>query len=373
MLAREGLEGALAARTSISLIRGAQGRLAYRGYSIDELAENAGFEEVVYLLWFGDLPARKALAKFSDQLKANRNPPQPVLQMIRSGLASADPMDALRTAVSMLASSDPDVADNSEDSDLRKGVRLSAAMPTLVAFHSRLRRNLAPVAPDPELGHAENFLYMVTGQRPSPAEGRAINAAMTLRADHGLDASTFAARVTAGTHSDLHSALTSAIGTLKGPLHGGAVSGVMEMLLAIGEKSRAKQTIDKMLKAKKKIPGFGHRIYKGADPRAVQFKRICERLSAAAANRGWFELPSYVEKMVHRRTGLSPNVDFYCAPAYHMLGIATDDFAPVFACSRAPGWIAHVVEQHSDHRLIRLVEEYIGLLPRAFVPLDERA
>ncbi len=372
MFSREGLEGALAARTSISLIKGAEGRLAYRGYSIDDLAENAGFEELVYLLWFGDLPARKTLAKFSDQLKANRDPPQPVLEMIRSGLPSAHPMDALRTAVSMLASSDPDVSDNGEDADLRKGVRITAVMPTLVAFHSRLRRNVDPVAPDPELGHAENFLYMVTGERPSAAEGQAMNAAMTLRADHGLDASTFAARVTAGTHSDLHSALTSAIGTLKGPLHGGAISGVMEMLLAIGEKSRAKETVGKMLTAKKKIPGFGHRIYKGADPRAVQFKRICERLGAAAGNRGWFELSRYVEEIVHRRTGLSPNVDFYCAPAYHMLGFAGADFAPVFACSRAPGWIAHVVEQHSDNRLIRLLEEYIGLLPRAFVPLDER-
>lgn len=372
MFSREGLEGVLAARTSISLIKGAQGRLSYRGYSIDELAEHAGFEEVVYLLWFGDLPTRKALAKFSDQLKANRNPPQPVLEMIRSGLLSAHPMDALRTAVSMLASSDPEVSDNGEDADLRKGVRVTAVMPTLVAFHSRLRRGLEPIAPDPEFSHAENFLYMVTGERPSAAEGQAMSAAMTVQADHGLDASTFAARVTAGSHSDLHSALTSAIGTLKGPLHGGAVSGVMEMLLAIGEKSRAKQTVDQMLKAKRKIPGFGHRIYQGADPRAVQFKRICERLGGPARNRRWFELSSHIEEMVHRRTGLSPNVDFYCAPAYHLLGFAAGDFAPVFACSRAPGWVAHVVEQHSDNRLIRLLEEYIGLLPRAFVALDER-
>jgi len=371
MFVREGLEGAVAARTSISLIKGADGKLAYRGYSIDELAENASFEEVAHLLWFGELPSRKALARFSDQLKANRNPPQRVLETIRSALSTAHPMDALRTAVSMLAASDPDSDHNSEDADLSKGVRVTAAMPTLVAFHSRLRRGLGPIAPDPELGHAENFLYVTSGERPSAATAQAMNAAMTLQADHGLDASTFAARITASTQSDLYSALVSSIGTLNGPLHGGAIRNVIEMLLATGEKSKAKEAVDKMLKAKKKIPGFGDRIYKSTDPRAVQFKRICERLSTAA-NRRLFELSSQIEEIVHKRTGLFPNVDFYCALAYHMMGFASDDFAPVFACSRALGWIAHVVEQHSDNRPIRLVEEYIGLLPRAFVPLDER-
>jgi len=373
MFAKEGLEGVVAARTSICLIKSAEGKLAYRGYSIDDLAEKACFEETIYLLWFGDLPAPKRLAQFSAELKAHRKPPGPVLETIGTLLAAAHPMDALRTAVSMLASSDPDVSDNHDEANQRKGIRLTAAMPALAALHSRMRRGLEPIAPSAELDHAENFLYMATGKRPSPLEAEAMRAAMTLQADHGLNASTFAARVTAGTLSDMHAALTSAIGTLKGPLHGGAVRSVMEMLMAIGDKPKAKGAIDKMLKAKKKIPGFGHRIYKGVDPRALHFKRICQRLgNAAAGNAKWFELTSHIEELVRKRTGLGANVDFYAAPAYYMLGFALDDFAPVFACSRAAGWIAHVMEQHSDNRLIRPLEEYIGPLPRPFVPLQER-
>lgn len=372
MFAREGIEGAVAARTSISLIKGAECRLAYRGYAVGELAETASFEEVIYLLWLGELPTRKALVSFSDQLKASRDAPQSVIETIRPCVANSQPIDALRTALSILASTDPDLNDNSEAADLRKGVRVTAAMPTLTALQSRFRRKLDPIPPDPKLGHAENFLYMLSGAKPSLAESQAMNAAMILHADHGFDASTFAARVTAGTRADLHSALISAIGTLKGPLHGGALRDVIEMLLAIGDKSKAKGTIDQMLKAKKKIPGFGHPIYKGMDPRAVQLKRICERLSTGTGKHGWFELSSCIEDIVHRRTGLNPNVDFYCAPTYHMLGVAPEDLAPAFACARTPGWVAHVIEQHLDNRLIRLLEEYIGLLPRAFVPIDDR-
>jgi citrate synthase len=373
MFAREGLEGVVAARTSICLIKGEEGKLAYRGYSIDDLAEKADFEETAYLLWFGDLPAPKRLAWFSAELKANRKPPEPGLEAIGSLLRTAHPMDALRTAVSMLALSDPDVGDNREEANLRKSIRLTAAMPTLAALHSRMRRGLEPIAPDEELDHAENFLYMATGKRPSPIEATAMRAAMTLQADHGLNASSFAARVTAGTLSDMHAALTSAIGAFKGPLDGGAVRGVMEMLIAIGDKRKAKGAIDKMLKAKKRIPGFGHRIYKGVDPRAVHFRRICERIgNAAPGNARWFELTTYIEELVRKRTGLGANVDFYAAPAYYMLGFGFDDFAPVFACSRAAGWIAHVIEQYSDNRLIRPLEEYIGPLPRPFIPLHER-
>ncbi len=373
MFAREGLEGAVAARTAICLIKGEEGKLAYRGYSIDDLAEKANFEETAYLLWFGDLPTPKRLAWFSAELKANRKPPGPGLEAIGSLLRTAHPMDALRTAVSMLASSDPDVGDNGEDANLRKGIRLTAAMPTLAALHSRVRRGFEPIAPDGELDHAENFLYMATGKRPSPIEATAMRTAMTLQADHGLNASSFAARVTAGTLSDMHAALTSAIGALQGPLHGGAVRGVMEMLIAIGDKRKARGAIDKMLKARKRIPGFGHRIYKGIDPRAVHFRRLCERIGdAAPGNARWFELTTYIEELVRKRTGLGASVDFYAAPAYYMLGFALDDFAPVFACSRAAGWIAHVIEQYSDNRLIRPLEEYIGPLPRPFIPLQER-
>ncbi len=372
MFVSNGIEGAPAIRTSISLIKGAQGKLAYRGYSIDDLAENTCFEEVIYLLWFGELPTRKALANFSDQLKANRNPPQPVLEAIHSALAGGHPMDVLRTAVSMLASADPDVGDNGEDAELRKGARITAAMPTLAAFHSRIRRGLEPIAPNPEFGHAENFLFMLTGDRPDAVRAKAMNAAMTLMADHGLEASACAARVVAGAGSDLHSAVTSAIAALKGPPDGGAATDVMGMLLAIGEKSRAKEAVGEMLKTSGKIPAFGDRIYRGANPRAIQFKRICERLDGDAGGRGWFELTSHIEDIVNRRCGLSPNVDFYRAPAYHALGFSRDDFATVFTCSRAPGWIAHVIEQRADNRPMRPVEEYIGLLPRAFVPIDER-
>jgi citrate synthase len=294
------------------------------------------------------------------------------LEVIRSALSSGHPMDAMRTAVSMLASSDPDAGDNGEDAELRKAARITATMPTLAAFYSRIRRGLEPIAPNPEFGHAENFLFMVTGDRPDAARAKAMNAAMTLMADHGLDASAFAARVVAGAGSDLHSAVTSAIATLKGPPDGGAATDVMGMILAVSDKSRANEALGEMLKTRRKIPGFGDRVYRGADPRAIQFKRICERLDGDAGDRGWFELTSHIEDIVNRRCGLSPNVDFYRAPAYHALGFPHDDFATVLTCSRAPGWIAHVIEQRADNRLLRPVEEYIGWLPRAFVPIDER-
>ena len=372
MFPRDGIDGALATRTSISLVKAAEGRLCYRGYSIGDLARDTRFEEVIYLLWFGDLPTRKALASFSAQLRAERNPPRAALDIIRSAGADCDPMDSLSIAVSTMAASDPDRGDNAAAANLRKGLRVITAMPALTAYHSRMRRKLDPIAPDPELGHAENLLYMIVGERPDSAKINAINAVMTLQAEHGIDPSAFAARVTASTHADLHAALTSAIGTLKGPLDGGAIRAVLEMLLAIANKSKAREVIDNLLRAKKKIPGFGHRTYKDVDPRAIEFKNICERLSTAAGDRHAFELAIHVQEIVHKRTGLSPNAYFYCAPACQMLGLAAEDFAPIAACAHAAGWIAHVAEQHSDNRPIRLHEEYIGLLARAFVPLDER-
>jgi citrate synthase len=373
MFAKEGLEGVVAARTGLSLIDGEKGRLSYRGYSIEDLAGDSTFGEVVHLLWYGELPNRAQLAETRRALASQRALHPDALEILRRFARDASPMDMMRTVVSALAVHDPDVHESTREANLRKGIRLVAQMPTIVAAHERLRKGKEPVPPDPDLGHAANFLAMLHDRRPEKPASRALDVAMILQMDHGLNASTFAARVTAGTLADLHAAVTSAIGTLKGPLHGGANHDVMVMLRTIGEVDRAADFVRSELQQKKKIPGFGHRVYKTIDPRAPILRALAADLGRSLGREKWFEMSLAIEKTCKEVKNLNPNVDFYAATVYSLLGFEMDLFTPIFACSRAPGWIAHVIEQHTDNRLIRPLEEYIGPPERPYVPIDKRA
>ncbi len=372
MFAKEGLEGVVAARTGLSLIDGEKGRLSYRGYSIHELAEHSTFEETVHLLWYGELPTRAQLKETRQALASQRALHPDAVELLRRFAKDASPMDMLRTIVSALAIHDADVHESTREANLRKGIRLTAQMPTIVTAHERLRKGKDPIPPDPALDHASNFLYMLHGRKPDALSTRALDVAMILQMDHGLNASTFAARVTGGTLADLHAAITSAIGTLKGPLHGGANHDVMVLLLAIGEPERAAEHIRLELQQKKKIPGFGHRVYKTIDPRAIHLRRLSEQLGKAMGQDTWYQISLVIEKTCKELKNLNPNVDFYAASTYYLLGFEMDLFTPIFACSRAPGWIAHVIEQHTDNRLIRPLEEYIGPPERPYVPMDKR-
>jgi citrate synthase len=286
--------------------------------------------------------------------------------------ARAPPMEALRTGVSALAMFDPDVARNEPQANLRKAIRLTAKIPTILTAYQRMREGNEPIAPKPDLNTASNFLYMLKGKEPDEEIARDFDVALVLHADHGFNASTFSARVTASTLSDMHSAITSAIGTLKGPLHGGANEAVMHMLEDIGSAERAREYIRSKLTHKEKIPGFGHRIYKTLDPRAVPLKDISERLGKRSGNLKWYQMSTDIQKIVKEEKGLDPNVDFYSASAYHSMGIPTDLFTPIFAMSRVTGWTAHVLEQLSDNRLIRPDAEYVGPMHQDYVPVEKR-
>ena len=372
MFAKEGLEGVVAARTGLSRIDGERGYLGYRGYSITDVAKNASFEEAVHLLWHGELPNRAALEETRRGLAAQRALSPAIADLVVRHARDAAPMDLIRTAVSAMAIGDPDLHESTREANLRKGARLTAALPTVVCLHERTRKGLDPVPPDPALGHAANFLWMLHGRKPGELETRALDVAMILQLDHGLNASTFAARVTAGTMADLHAAITSAIGTLKGPLHGGANQEVMVLLKTIGDVSKAAEEVRARLAQKKKIPGFGHRVYRTIDPRAVHLRELSEALARATGQETWYAMSTVIEKTCKEVKNLNANVDFYAASAYAMLGFEMDLFTPIFACSRAPGWIAHVIEQHLDNRLIRPLEEYIGPPDRPWVALADR-
>jgi citrate synthase len=368
----EGLEGIVAATSRICFVDGLEGRLLYQGYNIHDLAAHATFEEVAYLLWHGALPTRAELDALSRDLVAARALPAPVLAMVQSFPRDALPMDVLRTAVSALGIYDPDARDTSRPANLRKAVRLTAQVATVVAAIDRVRNGRPPVAPDPALGHAANFLYMLWGRRADETSVRAVDIALILHADHELNASTFSARVTAATLADMHSAITSAIGTLKGPLHGGANEAVMRLLLQIGERSRAVPAVAAMLAAGQKVPGFGHRVYKTEDPRATHLRRMSEELGRRSGQLTWFEISREIEAFMLSEKGLHCNVDFYSASCYYALGIPLDLFTPVFAVSRISGWTAHVLEQLADNRLIRPRAEYVGPRKRVYVPIERR-
>jgi len=368
----EGLEGIVAAHSRICFVDGVEGRMLYEGYDIHDLADHASFEEVAYLLWHGDLPTRSQLDALNRELRGARPLPEPVMAIIKGVPKDALPMDVLRTAVSALGVYDPDARDNGQPANVRKSVRLTAQIATIVAAIDRTRNGKPPVAPDPGLGHAANFLYMLRGERPDATATRAVDIALILHADHELNASTFSARVTAATLADMHSAITSAIGTLKGPLHGGANEAVMRLLLKIGDVSNAVPTVKQMLANKEKIMGFGHRVYKTEDPRATHLRKMSEELCRQTGQLKWYEMSREIEKYMLAEKHLHCNVDFYSATCYYALGIPIDLFTPVFAVSRISGWSAHVLEQFADNRLIRPRAEYVGPLNRTYVPIDQR-
>ena len=367
-----GLEGIVAGESEICFIDGEEGILSYRGYNIHTLADNATFEEVVFLLWNGHLPRREELEQLKTDLVAHRPIPQPVADFLGQ-VVKCEPMDVLRTAVSMLSLYDPLARDMSPQANAAKAVKLMAQTATIVSTFDRLR-NGRPVLPgDPNLSFAANFLYTLTGKRPDDLMERAFDVALTLHADHELNASTFAARVTAATLSDIYSSITSAIGALKGPLHGGANQDVIRMLLQAGTPDGAVALAKETLAGKKKIPGFGHRVYHTEDPRATHLRALSEELGKRTGHSELYQMSRRVEETVDHEKKLNANVDFYSASTYYSLGIPVDMFTPVFAISRMSGWTAHVLEQYHNNRLIRPRAEYKGNpVGMKWIPLAER-
>src|SRR5918996_601040 len=370
-----GLEDVTATTSAICYLDGDRGVLAYCGYDIHDLAKGASFEEVCYLLWHRRLPTRAELGDLQSQLAAARPLPEAVLRLMRT-LPRVDGMDALRTLTSALGHYDAEANDASPQAQCRKAVRLTAQVATLVATWGRMQSGGGPIAPDPVLGHAANFLYMLTGERPNATAVRALDVALVLHADHELNASTFAARVAAATLTDMYSATVAAVGTLKGPLHGGANADVMRLLLEIGENAsgeRVEDAIRGKLARKVKIPGFGHRVYRTEDPRATHLRRMSKEIGEKAGNTRWFEMSRRIEQPVTGEKKLYPNVDFYSAPTYYTLGIPVDLYTPIFAVSRVSGWTAHCLEQYANNRLIRPRTDYIGPnYPQTFLPLESR-
>ncbi|MEO7271377.1 MAG: citrate synthase [Vicinamibacterales bacterium] len=372
---KAGLEDVVAATSSICYLDGDRGVLAYYGYDIHDLARGATFEEVCYLLWHGRLPNRAELGDLQSQLVAGRQLDEPILRLMKQ-LPAADGMDTLRTLTSALGHYDRDAADSSPQANYRKAVRLTAQLGSLVATFGRMQQGGGPIQPDPALGQAANFLYLLTGNRPNALSTRAFDIALVLHADHELNASTFAARVAAATLTDLHSAIVGAIGALKGPLHGGANADVMRLLIEIGQDATPERVDDAVrakLARKVKIPGFGHRVYRTEDPRATHLRRMSKELGERAGNTRWFEMSQRIEKLVTGEKKLYPNVDFYSASTYYTLGIPIDLFTPIFAVSRVSGWTAHCLEQYANNRLIRPRTDYIGPgYPQQFLALADR-
>lgn len=368
-----GLKDVIAGQSRICFIDGEKGILAYRGYDIHELAPNSTFEETAHLLWSGDLPTSKELEETCRSMAANREIPQDVIAIMRHFSASSVPMAGLRTAISALALYDPDSEDGSEKANRKKALRLTAQIPTVVAAIARLRRGEVPIPPRTDLGHAANFYYMLTGKAPNSTTEKLLDVALILHADHEYNASTFAARVTAATLADMHSAVTSAIGALKGPLHGGANANVMRMLLEIGEPGNVDSVIHRMLAEKKKIPGFGHRVYRTEDPRATHLRQMSKEAGEREGETKWFEMSVEIEKILNKEKKLNANVDFFSASAYYVVGLPIELFTPFFAVSRMAGWTAHLLEQYADNRLIRPRAEYTGHAPDLkWVPVDQR-
>jgi 2-methylcitrate synthase len=373
-VAMKGLEGIVATTSSICWIDGDAGVLAYRGIDIHKLAEQSNFEETTYLLWNGRLPKGAELDAFREELAKARVLDPKIIELLRSFPKDVTPMEVLRTAVSALSCYDPDERDNSHDANLRKSFRLTSQIAMLVADYDRIRKGKPLVDADPSLSHAGNFLWMLNGEKPSETATRTMDIALILHADHELNASTFAARVIAATLSDIHSAITGAIGALKGPLHGGANEAVMHMLFEIDKKGEdAVEHVKAMLAAKKKISGFGHRVYHTEDPRATHLRRMSEALGKSANKTKWFDMSRAIEKYINAEKKLNANVDFYSASTYTTLGIDIDLFTPIFAVSRIAGWAAHVIEQHDDNRLIRPRADYVGTeYPAEYTPLEKR-
>jgi len=373
--ATAGLEDVVIGPSEISDVNGQLGQLIYRGYDIHDLVEHTSFEEVVYLLWSGSLPNRHQLDDLMRQIRENYALPTEVLEMLRRCPKDAEPMDVLRTAVSRLSFYDPEPHAKVDDRavNLRRAALLTAKLPAIVGAWQRIRNGQEPVSADPSLSIAANMLYLLTGKRPDDRAEHAFNIALILHADHELNASTFSARVTAATLADMYAAIVSAIGTLSGPLHGGANTAVMRMLLEIKESGQDPVAwIEKALAEKRKIMGFGHRVYKTEDPRATHLRRMSEELGKRYGQPEWFQMSRAIEDAVKAEKGLNPNVDFYSASTYYVMGIPTDLYTPLFACSRIAGWTAHLLEQYAHNRLIRPRAEYVGPRGLKVVPIEKR-
>src|SRR5215831_19299625 len=371
---KAGLEDVVVSPSEICFIDGHKGRLVYRGFDVDDLVAQSTFEEVTYLLWYGKLPSRKELDAHAKSLSstANRKLPPKLVTMLRQLPRKTTPMEVLRTGVSALSAFDPDAGDNSREATLHKATRLTAQMPTLVAAWERIRRGKPLVAPNPKLNLAANFLYMMSGKKPTDLAAKTFDVALILHADHEFNASTFASRVTAATLSDLHSAIVSGIGALKGPLHGGANEQVMLMVDKIKDPAKAEGWIKKAIADKARIMGFGHRVYRVEDPRAKHLRRLATELGEQIHNMSYVEILNTIAQVVTAEKHIYPNVDLFSGAAYAAMGIATDQFTPIFAMSRVAGWAAHVLEQHGNNRLIRPRSEYTGATEARYVPLSER-
>ncbi|HEX3720303.1 MAG TPA: citrate/2-methylcitrate synthase [Verrucomicrobiae bacterium] len=368
----KGLEGIVAAQTRLSDVRGDAGELIYAGYDINELAGKVGYEEIVHLLHWNHLPNRKELAELKATLVADRDLPQGVIDILRIVPRDTPPMDVIRTAVSAMGCFDAQRDDNSYDDQRRKAMRLIAQIPIITAYYHRIRQGKEILHSKPELGEAANFLYLVDGEVPSAEKANTLDLCYVLHADHGMNASTFSARVTIATLSDMYSAVTSAIGTLKGPLHGGANEGVIKMLIEIGSLDKVDAYVEECLAQKKKIMGIGHRVYKTLDPRAPHLKRMAQVLSSKLGERKWIQMSDRIAEIMLKKKNLHANVDFYSATVYYSLGVPTDLFTPIFTIARTAGWTAHILEQLADNRLIRPQSKYIGPAGLKVKPLEER-
>lgn len=368
-----GLKDVYFERSATTFIDGKAGELRYRGYSIHDLAGNSTFEETGYLLLHGELPTRRELAAFDNELKAARQLSAPVLDII-AAVKQAHPMDVLRTAVSALAAYDPETADSSREATLRKGVRLTAQVPMIIAAHERIRNGQQPVPPDPSLPHAANFVWMLKGEKPSEDAARLLDTDLVLHAEHGSNASSFTARVVIGTEANIHAAMTAAVAALSGPAHGGAAEDVMRMAQEIGDPANVAAYVKAKRAAKEPITGFGHRVYRAEDPRARHMREGVKRLSKEMGQPKWYEiLEALVKEMApYARHGVNVNVDFYSGVIYYLHGIPQDLFVPIFAVGRVPGWTVQILEQQASNILIRPLTLYSGPAPRAYVPIDQR-
>ena len=371
--AKKGLEGVVAGESHIGDVDGAHCQLIYRGYNIDELVGHATYEEVAYLLWDGALPTRAQLNEWTQQLAACRALPHEIIALLHSLPKDVPPMSVLRTAVSALALYDAEAEMDSPEANRRKGLRVMGAVPTIVAVYDRFRRDLPIVAPRADLGQAANFLYMLHGKPPREADAAALDAYFILLAEHSFNASTFAARIVVGTKSDLYSAVVAAIGALKGDLHGSANRKAMEMLEEIGTPENVEAFVQKTLQAHNRFMGFGHRVYKGEDPRAKHLREIAKQIGVTGGDLKWFEMSKRLQEAVWKAKQLYVNVDFYSASLLHYLGIPTDCFTTLFACARTAGWVAHALEQYADNRLIRPLAQYVGLRDLKYLPIDKRS
>jgi citrate synthase len=371
-----GLRGVVAASSSIGDVNGEKGELIYQGLNIHDLATKSTFEEVVFLLWNGRLPKRAELDELRKNLAAAYELPWQIVELIKGMCARVpphfEPMDALRTVISALAMFDEESRDLSREASIRVATRLTARFPTIVAAMDRARNDLDPIPPKPELNIATNFLYMLKGEMPDEFDAHVLDVALILQADHELNASTFTARVVAGTLADMYSSVTAALGALSGPLHGGANTAIMKILLEIGSIDRVESFVKDALAKKKKIMGFGHAVYRTEDPRATHLRKFSKEMGERKGDTRWYDMTAKLEEVMKREKGLLPNVDAYSASTYYMMGIPLDLYTPIFAISRISGWTAHILEQYADNKLIRPRAEYIGPRGVPYVPIDER-